>query len=202
MPALASDHVDYAVAARAKAEGEVSGDLHHVWAQGSRTLIAVADGLGHGSEAAAAARAAVAVLDAQPHLDVLAAMEACHLALRGTRGAVLALAALDAADATLTWLSVGNVEGVLLRNGRDIAKEFIWMRGGIVGHRLPPLRPARAEFRADDLLLLATDGVSGGFERAVIPGVSSQENADRILSAYGKTVDDALVLVARWRGGG
>src|SRR2546426_2471900 len=55
--------IDWGVATRALAGETESGDLHLVKRVGRGTLVAAVDGLGHGAEAAAAARAAVAALD-------------------------------------------------------------------------------------------------------------------------------------------
>jgi negative regulator of sigma-B (phosphoserine phosphatase) len=102
----------------------------------------------------------------------------------------------------MTWLSIGNVAGLLLHadeQGR-LRREHILMRGGIVGHRLPPLRTATVRLHRGDLLIFATDGIGEGFREEVRLDARPQETADRILARYGKTTDDALVLVGRWNG--
>src|SRR5207247_587433 len=71
-------------------------------------------GLGHGADAAAAARAAVAALDRHAEESVLPLVQRCHQALAGTRGVVMSVAFFDPSDHAMTWLGVGNVEGVLL----------------------------------------------------------------------------------------
>src|SRR5437773_929428 len=74
-----------------------SGDLHLVKSVGSGVLAAVVDGLGHGAEAASAARAAVAVLERHAGESPLPLLQRCHRALIGTRGVVLSLAFFDGA---------------------------------------------------------------------------------------------------------
>src|SRR5436309_11591566 len=76
-------------------------------------LAGVIDGLGHGDEAAAAAVAAATILEAHPHEPVATLVSRCHQQLQRTRGAVMSLASFDARENTLTWIAVGNVEGVL-----------------------------------------------------------------------------------------
>src|SRR3989454_6060748 len=118
-----------------------SGDLHLVKPVGTGVLVSVVDGLGHGAEAAAAARAAVATLNRHAQEAVLPLLQRCHQALAGTRGVVLSVALFDRADGSMTWLGVGNVEGGLLyadAGGRP-GREGLVPRGGFGGSRRPPL---------------------------------------------------------------
>ncbi len=194
--------MDYGAAGHALDGGVESGDLYLVQPFEGGILVAVADGLGHGPGAAHAAQAAIEVLAARPSEPPARLVEACHHALRYTRGAVLSLATIDAATERMTWLGVGNVEALLLRMDKAgiRAREAIVQQAGIVGQNCPTLRPATFAVQPGDLLLLATDGIGGGFDRAVRPGIAPQQLADCILSDYGRATDDALILVARWNG--
>jgi hypothetical protein len=49
-----------------------------------------------------------------------------------------------------------------------------------------------------DVLAFATDGVDVAFSAEVTATAALQPLADRILGQWGKTTDDALVLVARF----
>ncbi len=194
--------MDYGVAARALDDARGSGDLCGVMPAPYGLLVAVADGLGHGYEAALASRIAIAALEGhgQRSLDWL--VEHCHRALARTRGVAMSLAALNARDGTMTWTSIGNVEGVRLRAGAGGAREraHVLMRSGVIGLRLPPMRPETMPLLPRDLLIFATDGVREGFETDASLDAGPQEIADGILARYGKGTDDALVLVGRWRG--
>src|SRR5256886_792990 len=88
-----------------------SGDLHLVKRVGRGTLVAAVDGLGHGAEAAAAARAAVAALDQYAEESLLPLVRRCHDALAGSRGVVMSLAYVGGVQPSLTWLGVGNASG-------------------------------------------------------------------------------------------
>jgi negative regulator of sigma-B (phosphoserine phosphatase) len=105
-------------------------------------LVAVVDGLGHGAEAAGAARAAVATLGEYAHESLLALVERCHRALRRTRGAVMSVAHFNHGAGIMTWVGVGNVEGTLLQahpsNGRPAGAPLI-TRGGIMIRASCPL---------------------------------------------------------------
>src|SRR6266542_1380546 len=92
----AASRIEWGVAARALAGQSESGDLHLVQPFPYGVLIAVVDGLGHGEEAAAAARAAAAVLKVHPEEAPVALVERCHQELLSTRGVVMSLASLSA----------------------------------------------------------------------------------------------------------
>ena len=179
-----------------------SGDAHLVCERGDRAVVAVIDGLGHGPEAALAARAAVRSVreNADAAVDVL--FKCCHESLRSTRGAVMSLAIIDGTNGTLTWAGIGNVEGLLIRGqaGNNRPNECLLLRGGVVGFRLPPLKISTISILPGDTLIFATDGVGREFGRALDVSGSPSEIADYVLRRYATKRDDALVLVSRYLG--
>ena len=185
-------------------EGEtVSGDRHLVTPSPDGVLVGVVDGLGHGEEAAAAAGIAVATLAANSHEPVISLLERCHNALRGTRGVALSLASFNAGHGTVTWLGVGNVEGVLVRADKNAVprQDTIMLFPGVAGHQMPLIRAVVNPVKPGDLLFLFTDGIRRDFlPDPPIPGQSLQRIADRICAKYSKGTDDALILVARYAG--
>lgn len=183
----------------------VSGDLHVVLTFRGGGLVALFDGLGHGPEAAAASSAAMAVLHERPDELPLRLVQQCHEALRRTRGVAMSLASFRAADSSLTWIGVGNVDGVLLRAahpGPERLDEAINVRGGVVGLQLPPLRATMVLVEPGDTLIMATDGIRSGFATGVSVEHSPQEIAESILARFGRRTDDAHVVVARYLGEG
>jgi len=194
--------IEYAVAA-VPAPGETeSGDLHAVIPTQRGALVAVIDGSGHGAEAASAARLAVATLEAHPNEGVIQLLQRCHERLRGTRGAVMSLVSLDGIENTITWLGVGNIEGVLLRQGSSLSAsaETIFLRPGVVGYRLPPLQAVITPVAPGDLLILTTDGIQSNFVRKFATEDQPGKIAEYISSNCNKGYDDGLVLVARYLG--
>lgn len=179
-----------------------SGDLDVVVTFPQGALVALIDGLGHGPDAAQASRAAASVLQANAQAPVLELLQRCHEALRKTRGAVITLASFNARDATMTWAGVGNVDGALLRptGRRWTAASAIALRGGVVGYQLPPLRADTQEISPGDTLVLATDGIRSGFTEGLVLEQPPEEAARSILDRFGRTVDDAHVVVARYLG--
>jgi phosphoserine phosphatase RsbX len=181
-----------------------SGDLHVVAAFPDGVLVGLLDGLGHGPEAAAASRAALPVLNDHAGDSLLRLVERCHDALRKTRGAAMSLASFRASDSSMTWVGVGNVEGVLLRRRSTAERpdEALGMRGGVVGYRLPSLRSATRLVSRGDIVILATDGIRDGFAAGLPVEDRPQEIAESIVARFAKATDDAHVVVARFLGGG
>jgi len=180
-------------------EGE-SGDQHLVCCNQSGILIAAIDGIGHGAEAANAARAAVTVLRNGVGEPVIPLVMTCHERLRATRGVVLSIASVDVRHGLMTWLGVGNVHGVLVRADKKLMQETLLLRGGVVGDHLPQLQAAVLPVGQGDLLVFATDGIRAGFTGTLSALENPQRAADRILKVFGNGSDDALVLALRITG--
>ena len=177
----------------------VSGDRIVIVPFAHGALIALVDGLGHGAEADVAATAAVTALEERPAAPLEEIISVCHEALRGTRGAVVTLAAFDDRK-TMTWVGVGNVEAVLVRADVNANSESIIARGGIVGFRLPSLHPRTLHVEVGDTLVLASDGIRPGFKIEATALRTPQQIADQILAGWSTGRDDAAVVVARYRG--
>lgn len=180
-----------------------SGDLHVVLPLATGVVVAVLDGLGHGPEAAVAAKAGADILVAHAGESLESLVQRCHDGLRATRGVVMSVASFNVRDSTLTWIGVGNVETVLLRSDRGSrpAREAITLRGGIVGYRLPPLRPKTLPVFPGDVMIMATDGVKTDFTAGLAMDGSPTSIAESILATHSRGSDDALVLVAKYVGG-
>ena len=204
METVSTGVIEWAVAELVLPGQTESGDRYLVTPAPDGVLVAVVDGLGHGADAAEAAKAAVRSLERHAQEPIITLIKSCHQSLAGTRGVVMSVAALDARAETMTWVGVGNVEGVPLRAQASVSprRESLLLRGGVVGGRLPALLAAILPMMRGDALILATDGVRSNFALANFAhGESPQQLADRILAEWGTKTDDALVLVARYLGG-
>ncbi len=189
--------IEFGVAKMNKPGFENSGDSYVLEQHSKGVLAAVIDGLGHGDKAFFAAQAAVEALKQSPQDAPLALMQRCHHALVGTRGAVISMGTL--ANDQLTWLGVGNVEGVLLRADKSIPRERLMVRSGVVGYRLPTLRAFTLLLHWGDTLIFATDGIRSAFAENLPRHDSPQRIADTILAEHNRKTDDALVLVIRYQ---
>jgi serine/threonine protein phosphatase PrpC len=180
----------------------VLGDEYVVTPLPNGLMMAVVDGLGHGAEAAAVAALAVETLSANASLPVPEILARCHERLRGTRGATVSVASFDYDSDVLTWSGLGNVMGVLLRADPATRPrvESLVQRAGVLGSGWPSMIASRVPVRHGDLVVLATDGISPGFEDSVDRGRHAQDVADRIVTDRAKHTDDAMVLAARYLG--
>jgi phosphoserine phosphatase RsbX len=194
--------VEYGLAKSALPGQGESGDHHLLHCSQNGLLIVVADGIGHGHEAANAAKTATCLLKAEVDEPIITLVERCHEKLRSTRGVVLSLASIDLIHGMMTWLGVGNVQGVLVRTNakKGIEHEVLLLRAGVIGSQLPPLQAAVLPISQGDTLFFATDGVRSDFAESLSAGENPQRAADRILKEYGSGNDDALVLVSRLTG--
>jgi phosphoserine phosphatase RsbX len=200
MEELKGLRVEWSVSSRTRPGQTTSGDRHLVRDLTFGSLLAVVDGIGHGQEAAAAAEIAVRTLEHHSEEPVVTQVSHCHAALRGTRGAVMSLAHFRARERTLTWLGVGNVEGLVVFHapGQQRRTQRLLQRSGVLGSNLPALQAATFPVAAGDTLFFATDGIATGFDRDLDPAPDTHVLAERILARYARGTDDALVLAARF----
>jgi anti-sigma regulatory factor (Ser/Thr protein kinase) len=127
---------------------------------GSRTAV-VADGLGHGPDAAEAAEAALRVFTENPDRPLPHQLTNMHRALRATRGAAVALVRI--APGRLEFCGVGNVGGASLGGG---PARLLLGTPGIVGFSLPAAPVRHLTLADDDVVVLHTDGVGTGWRLA------------------------------------
>lgn len=194
--------IEWGVASLPHPRQTVLGDAYVVKPVRNGLMMAVVDGLGHGSEAATAAAYCVDTLSTNADLPVLSMMRLCHERLRGTRGATASVASFDYAGDEMTWSGVGDVVALLLRADAAIrtGAETLVSRAGLLGSGSPALISSTVRVHRGDVVVLATDGIAVGFERTADRGGSPQIVAERILATHAKHTDDALVLVARYTG--
>jgi serine phosphatase RsbU (regulator of sigma subunit) len=194
--------LEWGVAARPLPGEHESGDHFLVKSFDDGALVAVVDGLGHGAEAAAAARRAVAAVEAAAHDPLPILLRRCHEALLASRGVVMSVASIDTSHRRMTWAGVGNVDAWLLRPHAEGGKARTGLvpRGGVLGREVPPLAPVTLAIEPGDLLVFATDGIREGFIESLSLQEAPQRAASRVMATHGKGTDDALVLVARYLG--
>lgn len=193
--------MEWGVAEKMKSGERESGDQYLVRDIPDGQLIAVVDGVGHGTEAGVAAHTALRVLNEQENFSLISLVRRCHERLQESRGVVMSLATFNAREGTLAWMGIGNVEGVVRRASpaSESDRESLLLRGGVVGYLLPPLMEAVFPVSPGDTLAFATDGIHFDFTEMLVSKESPQSLAARILAAHQKNTDDALVLVARFK---
>jgi hypothetical protein len=183
---------------RAKPGQERSGDG---WAlrRGDGTLfLLVADGLGHGPDAAAASAAAAATFHAARGATSAGAVaEAVHAALHGTRGAAIAVAAVDAAAGRVRYAGIGNISGRVVGAGHG---QNLVSMNGTAGVQARTVREFEYELPPGALLVLHSDGVSARWTLDDYPGLGERDPAliaALLVRDFGRERDDAVAVVLR-----
>lgn len=194
--------IELGVWARPSSGEEENGDCYLVKSHAEQVVIGVADGLGHGREASHAGRVAMNCIDSHAGDSLISLFRLCHDELKNTRGVTMSMACFDTTDNTMAWMGVGNVAGVLVRAGASPIpqRETLLLRGGVVGLQLPQLYAMEMAVSAGDTLVFATDGISRSFADDLSIQDSPPRIAEGIGSQYCMGTDDALVVVARFRG--
>jgi anti-sigma regulatory factor (Ser/Thr protein kinase) len=175
----------------------VSGDSASMTAVEGGVLLAVVDGLGHGREANAAAKAATRYLRGEGNADLRHLIGRLDDRLKGTVGAAVSLCHVDLSTGDVRYLAVGNT---VLRIEGD-RPHRIGAVAGTVGAGLKGTRLETAHLGPGDVLLVYTDGISDRVGLEEYPQMRYQAVgtvADTLVTRFGKRHDDATVLVARF----
>lgn len=184
--------MEISVAQRPAENETVCGDAAEIVRDGE-TLIAVADGLGHGPEAAEAAQAFCRYVRENASLGLEDIVEGASREISRTRGVACGLVRIDAAERLMKFVGVGNID-VQAVSVEDIHPICL---PGIVGRRVRKLQPFEYRLHPGDLLAVYSDGISSRFDLRQMPGENVQELADAILADHGKGHDDATCVVIR-----
>jgi anti-sigma regulatory factor (Ser/Thr protein kinase) len=175
----------------------VCGD-HWAFAAGQagRTLL-VADGSGHGPEAARAALIAVQIFN--DHLDdeCVPLVDRLHRGLASTRGAALAVARIDTTASLVRFVGIGNIAGTLVSDG---GVRRMVSHNGTAGHVAPRIREFTYPFTGKPLVILHSDGLSTKWGLADYPGLAASHPsliAGVLFRDHRRGRDDATVVVMR-----
>ncbi|HKQ93475.1 MAG TPA: ATP-binding SpoIIE family protein phosphatase [Blastocatellia bacterium] len=177
--------------------GEVAcGDAWAVEWRDGHCVILVADGLGHGPDAAAAAMAAVNALRTHPQLAPAALIEFAHGALRSTRGAALAVADIDLAQ-EVRYAGIGNIASMV--RAPDGARHMV-SYAGIVGHEVRKIQEFVYPWSQDSLLVMHSDGLATHWNLDQYPGLAGRHPsliAGVLYRDFARGRDDVAVVVAK-----
>lgn len=158
-----------------------------------KTLIALADGLGHGPLAAEAAVAFCRFVESRPGIGLRKLMTDATVQLSKTRGAAAALVRIDRQRGEIEFAGVGNIEL------QAVSKDPITpvSVAGIVGREIRKVHVFSYRIHRGDLLAVYTDGISSRFSLGDYAKLDEQALADKLLSEHGKLHDDATCVVIR-----
>jgi anti-sigma regulatory factor (Ser/Thr protein kinase) len=175
----------------------VNGDawLAEPTARGTRILMV--DGLGHGPIANDAAQAAVEAFRAAPGETPEAAVETCHLALRSTRGAAVAVTEVDVETGVVRFAGVGNIAGAIWNGNQS---HHTVSHHGTAGQGAIRIREFSYPWPKHALLVLASDGLATRWTLESYPGLSARDPslvAAVLYRDHSRQRDDVTVVAVR-----
>jgi serine/threonine protein phosphatase PrpC len=180
------------------APGErVCGDGWAFAVQGHMAALIVADGLGHGPDAAEAAAAALDAFAEDPLAGPRILLERTHRRLRSTRGAAVMLLQADAAAGTVRSAGAGNVMARLVSGVSD---RTMLCQHGTAGVTIRSPEEQSIPWPAHALLVVCTDGIETRWPPGLLAPLLGRDPALAaavLVRDHCRGRDDATVAVLR-----
>ncbi len=165
--------------------------------QKSRSLFVVADGLGHGPEARKAALIAVDVARRRAAQNPASILDEIHVAARPTRGAAVAVCAIEPETRLCRFAGIGNIACSVLSAGE---RKQLPSYNGIVGHSVRKIKEFTVSWPVGGLLVMHSDGLVSQWDLGAYPGLAARHPAVVASVLYrdlARGRDDVTVVVAR-----
>jgi anti-sigma regulatory factor (Ser/Thr protein kinase) len=177
---------------------DACGDRWAVRHAGGALWATVIDGLGHGPLAGDAAVAALKVFhEVDIHGSPQEVLRIVHQQLKGTRGAVMAVAAINPAIGQIEYAGIGNISA-MLADGQGTRR--LPSLDGTLGYSVRTFRQQSYGWRDDATLILASDGISSRWHLGGHAGLLSRHPS--ILTTvvhrdFGRMTDDTTILAVK-----
>jgi anti-sigma regulatory factor (Ser/Thr protein kinase) len=147
---------------------DISGDNWAIHTEDTTISLIVADGLGHGILAAEASQAAVDAFRTYPTSGPAVALDQVHRRLRGTRGAAVAIAALNVSGGTVKYAGIGNICGVIAGGTRT---QSMVSHNGTAGHEARKLQEFSYALPPHWTVIMHSDGINTSWNLDRYPGL-------------------------------
>jgi anti-sigma regulatory factor (Ser/Thr protein kinase) len=157
----------------------------------------VVDGLGHGTFASEAAREAERVFKETESTSPSAMLLDCHDALRKTRGAAAAIAAINRNARTLSFAGLGNISATLISGE---SRRGLASHNGTLGHQMRRIQEFTFPWNQDSMLIMYSDGLTSRWDMDRYPGIISKHPsiiAGALYRDFERERDDVTVMVAK-----
>jgi anti-sigma regulatory factor (Ser/Thr protein kinase) len=178
---------------------EVCGDQWEIRERRDGRTIVVADGLGHGSDACAAARAAVDVLGrTDEEMAPRELVVRMHESMRHTRGAAVAVAVLDERRRLIHFCGLGNISGRVFEGGAP-ARSMVSI-SGTAGVEARIVREFTYPWPAGAAVVFHSDGLSARWDLSDYPGLLTRDEAliaGVLIRDQYRHTDDVTVVVVK-----
>ena len=176
---------------------DLCGDAWDMGMGKQGVTICTADGLGHGPDAALASDPAVLLASQRPDLSATSLVALAHDALRGTRGAAIAIAVIDEQKEQLSFVGVGNIAGCIFLND---TRRHLMSHNGIVGSNLRKVQEFVHDWQPGAMLILHSDGIATRWDLVSYAGLIFRHPsliAAVLYRDFARKRDDAMVVVVR-----
>jgi anti-sigma regulatory factor (Ser/Thr protein kinase) len=178
----------------------VCGDTWRVADHEGELVMMVADGLGHGPAAAAAADEAADVFDRDPFAPLPIFLQNAGARLQGTRGAAVAIARVEAHSRILRFVGIGNIAGHLRANGEEKGRGLM-SHNGVVGGPVRKIHEFEYACPDQGILIMHSDGLQGRWDLNAYAGLQARHPsviAGVLYRDFTRGRDDVTVAVARF----
>jgi len=176
---------------------QVCGDAWAIIEKPGRTLVFIADGLGHGEDARTPALLGAHVFARHADEPPAAILHRVHDALKPTRGAAAAVLELDSHDRLARFAGIGNISAsVHLNEGsRSMVSHH-----GVLGHSVRKIQEFVYPWPAGANVIVHSDGIGTHWDLNRYPGLAARRPALIAAALYRdfrRRNDDATVIALR-----
>ncbi|HET7217784.1 MAG TPA: ATP-binding protein [Vicinamibacterales bacterium] len=181
----------------AKPGEEACGDAWSARIGPHYATLMVADGLGHGLLAAEASAAAIGTFERDPLRSPSLTLDDVHLALRSTRGAAVAIAAIEFGRDIVAYAGLGNIAASLVV---DQSRRSLVSHNGTAGHVARKLQEFSYPMPPAASLVIHSDGLGSHWNPADYSGLWSRDPAVAagvLYRDFTRRRDDVTVVVGR-----
>ncbi len=175
----------------------VCGDAWHLTVQGTRMIVTLIDGLGHGVSATEAAQAGVASAARVGVDSAVRVIEQLHAGMSGSRGGAAAVASIDLAAGGMEFAGIGNIAASV--HDHDQTRGLA-SHAGIVGVQFRKAQAFPLHVAPGTLLVMHSDGLQGRWNLRDYPGLVRRHPAlvAAILQRdFDRGRDDAGIVTVR-----
>lgn len=173
-------------------ENNLGGDAFFFKDHVGKILLAVVDGLGHGTSAHCAAQKVIGILERCCDLPLDVLLDTIHQGLVDTVGVVAGLVLVDQERQIIIYSGVGNI--VIKICGKQIKQ--LLLPEGILGYRVERKVCKSVPVNPGDVLVMHTDGIRETYDANLLTSCSPEKIARDLIYLHRISTDDALVLVA------
>ena len=174
----------------------MSSDAWDIRIVGERATIVVADGLGHGLEAADASATAVETVGID-HGSPSAALGHAHAYMKFPRDAAVAVAEMDAKAGTVVFAGAGDIAGRIVSSSDE---KFLISQSGTLGAQTGDLRDISYSWPEHSIVVLHSDGLRNHWNLSGLPGLIQCDPAviaGWLLRDYTRGTNDVSVVVLK-----